>query len=285
MLFRHFFPAFVAVTSLLFTPSIFCHGDYHSVVARLGDEIAADPVNTSLRILLAAAHVEHGEWDLCLGELATIHCLAAGVHATGNLAGKALLGKGEIPGALAELDAFLADEPHHQDALASRARALLRAGRAEEAVRDYFGALASPASPELHVEAVEALRRLNRLEEAHRLAEAAVVATAGDPAALMCAVDIAIEAGEIDAAIVHLENLRRTWPRPEPWMMEKARILAEAGRSEESLAAWRELYEHLVALPNLERAQPFLNEAFAASRRALGLPEPAVVVAPPASDR
>jgi tetratricopeptide (TPR) repeat protein len=251
-------------------------------VARLAEEIAARPDDAELRLLLATAHAEHAEWELCLEEVARISALDPAVR-TGHLSGKSHLGKGDLDTALADLDAFLAAEAAHRDALASRARVLLRLGRGEEALADYLAALEGGADAELHVEAIEALRRLGRRDEAHLLAEEAVARTGGDPSVLVCAIGAATESGKVDAALAHIDVLVRTWPRPEPWMMEKAELLAEAGRAGESRAAWRELHEHLMALPNLERAQPFLAGPLAAARRALGIVEPTAVVAPPSS--
>jgi hypothetical protein len=66
-------------------------------------------------------------------------------------------------------------------------------------------------------------------------------------------------------------------------MQRKAELLAEAGRATEARDAWRVLHDHLLALPNLERAQPFLVETLATCRRALGIEAPVGVVAPPAN--
>lgn len=278
----HAVAALAALALPAFPGSAFAHGAYHDVVAALNEKLAENPDDADLRFQLATAHAGHGEWEACLDEVAQVEALAPGKYRVGYLTGKSLAGKGLLEPALADLDAFLAAEPEHVAARIERARTLLRLGRNDSGFADYAAALERSSDPELHVEAVEALRRLGRPEEAHALAEAGVAKTKHDPALLVCAVDCATELGRTDAAITHLERLRMVWPRPELWMRQKAELLAEAGRKEESLAAWRELHDHLMALPNLERAQPFLAEPLAASRRALGLSSPAAVAAPPA---
>lgn len=260
----------------------FGHGAYHDVVAELSAKLALTPGDANLRFRLAAAHVEHGEWKACLEEVAKVEALSGGAIRTTYLSGKALAGEGKLVPALADLDAFLDAEPGHQLALIERARVRVKLGQVEAGHRDYAAALAKPAPAEVHVEAVEALRRHDRPEEAFDLAEAAVKETGGDPAALLCAIDCAASLGRTDEAVGHLEALMKKWPRPEPWMQRKAEILAAAGRREEAKAAWRDLHDHLLALPNLERAQPFLAGSLAACRIALGLPETAPVVAAPA---
>lgn len=279
----HAFAALAALALSTFSGSAFAHGAYHDVVAALNAKLAKNPDDANLRFQLATAHAGHGEWDPCLAEVARVEALAPGKYRTGYLTGKSLAGKGLLEPALADLDGFLAVEPKHVGARIERARALLKLGRSDEAFADYSAALKRSADPELYVEAVEALRRLGRAEEAHTLAEAGVKKTRHDPAVLVCAVDCATDLGRIDEALSHLERLRVVWPRPEPWMRRKAELLAEAGRKEESLAAWQDLYRHLMALPNLERAQPFLAEPLAACRRALGLSGSPAVAAPPAA--
>lgn len=258
------------------------HGAYHDVVAALNEEIALDPENVELRFRLATAHVEHGEWEPALTELAEVRRLSPDRGDLGYLSGKALSGTGKLDEALVALDDFLVKVPGHQQSLAERARVHLRLGRNDAAITDYQAALTDPAPAELHVEAIEALRRLGRGAEAHQFAEMAVKASRRDPGVLVCAVDCAVDVGEVDAALVHLDHLITVWPRPETWMLYKARLLGESGRREDCLTAWRELHGHLLALPNLERAQPFVVGILGACREALGIAAPAVVVAPPA---
>lgn len=262
--------------------SAFGHGAYHDVVAGLNAKLAVTPGDADLRFQLASAHVEHGEWQACLDEVAKVEALSGGAIRTTYLSGKALAGEGKLVPALSALDAFLDAEPGHQLALIERARVRMKLGQVEAGIADYSAAFANPAPAEVHVEAVEALRRNGRNKEAFDLAEAAVKETGGDPAALLCAIDCAASLGRTDEAVGHLEELMEKWPRPEPWMQRKAEILAEAGRRAEAKAAWRDLHDHLLALPNLERAQPFLAGPLAACRTALGFPETAPVVAAPA---
>ncbi len=269
--------------SLALVGSALGHGAYHDVVVGLSAKLAKNPNDAGLRFQLATAHAGHDEWDLCLAEVARVEALAPGKYRTGYLTGKSLAGKGQFGPALADLDGFLAAEPKHVGARVERARTLLKLKRNDDAFADYSAALKRSSDPELYVEAIDALRRNGRAEEAHGLAETGARKTRQDPAVLVIAVDCATDLGRTDEALAHLERLRRVWPRPEPWMQRKAELLAKAGRKEEALAAWRELHDHLMALPNLERAQPFLAKPLAACRRALGLSGAPAVAAPPAA--
>lgn len=264
------------------TRSALGHGAYHDVVSDLQERLLAMPDDILLRLQLATAHVEHGEWQACLEEVSKIEALAPGLHPTGSLSGRALAGLERFEEAVPLLDAHLAAHPGDPVALVARARVRLKQGRFEAGIEDYRAALLSPAKPELYVETCEALRRNGNTREALAVAREGVARCNGDPAILVCAVECADELGEVDAAITLLDRLQQVWPRPEPWMQRKAELLAKAGRREESAAAWRALHDHLIALPNLERSQPFLAEILAACRRSLGIAAPPAVVAPPA---
>jgi Flp pilus assembly protein TadD len=257
------------------------HGAYHDVVADLNARLLAAPEDHLLRLQLAKAHVEHGEWQPCLDEVAKIEKLAPGQQATGALMGRSFAGLGRFEEALKVLDAHLAKDPDDQSALVARARVRLKLGQVAGGLEDYRAALMTPASAELYVETCEALRRNGDGKAALAVAEEGLKACKSDPAILLCAVECATELGEIDAALSHLDQLQRAWPRPEPWMQRRAELLAKAGRAPEARAAWQALHDHLLALPNLERAQSFLVEPLAACRRALGIEAPVGVVAPP----
>jgi tetratricopeptide (TPR) repeat protein len=261
----------------------YAHGAYHDLVRGLEDDIARTPDNFEYRLRLAEAHVDHGEWEASLHEIDKIRRLAGGRYETRLFSGKALAAAGLLEESLRELNGFLESNPGDQSALVERARVGLRLGRNEEGCADYLAAIASPAKVEIYVEASEALRRLGRLVEALRCAEAGEDIGEGDPSALLCVLECAKELGRVETVVGTLDRLRRVWPRPEIWMQQKAEYLAEKGRAQESRAAWSELYDHLMLLPNLERAQPSLAGSLEDCRRALSLPVPTPVIAPPAA--
>jgi hypothetical protein len=72
--------------------------------------------------------------------------------------------------------------------------------------------------------------------------------------------------------------MRQSAPRPEPWMARRASILAQAGRIEESRAAWQALVDHLSALPNLERGSHAMSTLMEQAKQAL-----AALANPPAA--
>jgi hypothetical protein len=65
--------------------------------------------------------------------------------------------------------------------------------------------------------------------------------------------DLQLAAKDYDGALSRIDTMQKSAPRPEPWMAKRAELLADAGRVEESRAAWQALLTHLSTLPNLER--------------------------------
>ena len=69
----------------------------------------------------------------------------------------------------------------------------------------------------------------------------------------MKALELELMLGRYDDALARVEVLQKSAPRPEPWIARRASVLAQAGRFNESKAAWQALITHIQALPNLER--------------------------------
>jgi hypothetical protein len=89
------------------------------------------------------------------------------------------------------------------------------------------------------------------------------------PVLVLRLIDLEIGANDFSAALVRVETMRRTAPRPEPWMAKRASILAQQGRIPESRAAWQELITHLAALPSAERGSHAMSTLIEESRQAL----------------
>jgi hypothetical protein len=94
------------------------------------------------------------------------------------------------------------------------------------------------------------------------------------PALVLRALDLEIASKNFDAALRLIEECRQTAPRPEPWMARRAAVLAQAGRLEESRAAWTGLAEHLDSLPEQERTSYGMTKLRDEARHALGSATP-----------
>lgn len=264
---------------------VFGHGAYHDVVAALSAQLQRNPGNAATRYQLAEAHAGHDEWQACLREINIVERLAPGEYPTPYLRGFALHIAGRETEAKAVLDSFLAENPRHTGALTTRGRVLVKLGRPAEAAADLQQAvaLAHTPQPDLIAELASAYVKAGQTESALKALDAGLAAAGDVPSLLRCALEIETRAGALDAALLRIDALQKTAPSPEPWMAERARLLARSGRAPEARAAWLALRGHLLAMPNLKRGTPQNAALLAEARQALGESPPAQVVAPPAS--
>lgn len=254
------------------------HGAYHAVVEELSRKLEATPDDPSLHYKLACAHLEHGEWKEAREECGEVRRLAKDGFDVDLIEAKALAGEGSFADAKRVLDALLAARPEHAAAFAQRGRVNLGLDRRADARADFEQALRlDPRAP------VDWWLEAARAGDAAAILRRALVAHGDDPQLLAASLDAELAAGNIDQALERVELLKRSAPRAEPWMARRARILDAAGRPDEARAAWTDLRDRLLALPNLERGTPENAELLAESRRALGEGVPARVAAPPAS--
>lgn len=263
---------------LVFTPAAKGHGAYHVLVEEISRKLERTPDDPGLHFQLACAHLEHGEWKAAREECSIVRGLVDKGFDVDLIEAKALTGEGRLDDAKRLLDTLLATHPDHAAALAQRGKVLLGLDRAAEARADYDRALKleQPAPIEWWLEAarsgsaVETLRR-------------ALAAVGDDPQILDASLDVELAAGNIDEALERVATLKKTAPAVEPWIARRARILEMAGRADDARAAWIELRDHLLSLPNLERGTPQNSSLLAEAREALGDTAPAKAVAPPAS--
>lgn len=269
------------------TSLVWAHGDYHAVVDEIERALKKEPDNADLHFRLAVACQEHGEWTSALVELERAERLAPGKHPVVLIQGQALAKGAQWQAAETVLDEFLIAHPAHAKALAERGRVRMKLNRTDEATHDFRAALANSRHPEpdLFLETAEVLISQGDRSEAAQVLDQGITRLGHIPELLERAIEVAVADGQFEAALSHLEALRQT-QQPEEWLARKAGLLAQAGHQAASLVIWRELRDHLLALPNLQRGQPRLSRLLEEAQLALGgRPAPAVVLAPPATAR
>jgi predicted Zn-dependent protease len=169
------------------------------------------------------------------------------------------------------LDPVLAEHPEVTRAWLLRARATKWLGDAPASLADYREVLKrSPLpEPDLVLEVAEFMVAQEQEKEAEQVIVAGMAKLGPVPVLVLRAMDLEIAAKNFDAALLRVEEMRKTSPRPEPWMAKRASILAQAGRIDESRAAWEALARHLLALPNLERGSHAMSKLMEETRFAL----------------
>ncbi|MEO5712282.1 MAG: tetratricopeptide repeat protein, partial [Luteolibacter sp.] len=171
------------------------------------------------------------------------------------LKGQALELSGRLTEARSSIDEHIIRFPDHGRGYSSRARVLLKLGLQEEALADYRTALSKTpdAEPDLVQEAAMAMAAAGHDEEAIALLDSGLKRLGEIPSLMLKALEFEVKAGRFDSALSRAEAMKKSAPRPEPWMAKRAELLAQAGRNEESRSDWQALAVHLENLPNLER--------------------------------
>lgn len=248
------------------------HGAYDEELKRTDEQIAAYPQDGQHWFRRAFLNVLHGEWQTALIDLERADRLEPGKYATDWLRGQALMAGDKFEAAKAVLDEFLTQHPQHGGALMTRARVLMKLEQFETALADFRESLAKTPHPEpdLVIEVAEALVSQKHAEEAADLLDGHLKQNPHSLGLVMKALDLEISLGRVDAALSRVDALQKAAPRPEPWMAKRATVLTQAGRNEDAKAAWLELWEHLQALPNLERGSHAMLIIAEQAQQALG---------------
>ncbi len=277
--------AFCAFGVSALTPA-FGHGALHERIAELTGEILKNPADALLRFELAYVCFQHGDWPETLKQLDEIERIAPGQLPTPLLRGQALVAGGRMQAGRLQLDTFITSHPDHPAALVARARALSELGEDDACLADYRRALEKAPHPEadLYLETAEALAKRRRVDEAVSVLHGGVAKLGTAPSLLLAAIHLEIATNRFEEALAHVEAMRQSAPRPEPWMAKRATVLGHAGRSAEASAAWHDLLLHLASLPPLERGSAQMGLLAQQAQRALGqAASPPPVVAPPAN--
>jgi tetratricopeptide (TPR) repeat protein len=241
------------------------HGGYHERIDFLTKALKKTPSDSALRFELANLHGLHGDLKLALQNLDRVDALAPGKFPTDLLRGQAFLVAHDFGKAKEAFARQLASHPETTRAWLGRARAERELGQHPASLADYLEALKRTTSPEpdLIEEVAGALAANGKKKEALEVLAAGMEKLGNIPSLVLRAVDLEIETKDFEAALRRIEEARQAAPRPEPWMARRATILAQAGRIDESRAAWKALADHLASLPERERnsrAMTQLNE-------------------------
>jgi len=258
------------------------HGGYHERIAELTEEVKKNPSDPVLHFTLANLHGLHGDLKLALVNADRVDALAPGKFLTDLVRGDALLVANKFAKAKEALDRQLVSHPECARAWLLRARAEQRMGRDTASLSDYREALKRTASPDpdLVQEVAGALAQKGHQEEAAEVLAAGIEKLGKIPSLVLRALDLEIAMKNFDAALQRVEEARQKAPRPEPWMARRATVLAQAGRIEESLAAWKALAKHLDSLPDRERTSRAMSKLAEETRQALAKLESASATEP-----
>ena len=268
------FPCLIALTvSILLarTETAVGHGGFHERMDYLIEELAKTPSDPVLRFELAGLLAQHGDTQLALQSLDKVDALVPGKFPTDLIRGEAFLVARDFSKAKEVLGRQLTSHPETARAWLLRARAERELGQQAASFADYREALKRTSSiqPDVVQELADALAAANRQTEAVEVLNEGIQKLGKIPSLMLRALDLEIEMKDFDAALRRIEQARADAPRPEPWLARRATVLAQAGRSEESRAAWKALIERLDSLPQNERSSRAMTNLRDEAREAL----------------
>jgi tetratricopeptide (TPR) repeat protein len=251
--------------------SALAHGTSHELIEAASLAIAEKPEDAARYLRRAQLHLEHGDCNACLLDLADAERRQTEDLGAGLLRGRALAAGGRFAEAKVTLDIFLAAHPDHAAALMQRARALGALERNAEAAEDFVRAMALTPHPEPdHVfELADLLCRAGRHADALAAIDRALKATPGVPSLVERAVKIETACGNFDGAVRRIADAMQSVDVKEPLMARRATLLAQAGRIAESVAAWRELQLRIAAMPEAARDSHAMSSLALRTRHAL----------------
>ena len=263
--------ALIALSLLLPTVSVIGHEGLHELIDAQKVKVEKAPSDPALRFELASLYASHGELELALKNLDRVDALAPGKFLTDLVRSQAFLVVSDYAKAKAALDRQLASHPENPLPWLLRARAERHLGQDKASLADFREALkrASSPDPDLIQEVADALATGGYQGEAAQVLAAGIEKLGKIPSLVLRAIDLEIANKNFDAALRRVTEMQKDAPRPEPWMARRATILAQAGRIDESRAAWKALSDHLASLPAPERTSRAMTQFADEARQAL----------------
>lgn len=248
--------ALCAVALSIAAPPLAAHGELHNQIAEMDRQIAAQPDNTALLLRRAELHRIHREWALADQDYARVEALQPKHPEVQWLRARATLEAGKPQLALPELDRYLALYPDHATARLTRARALVALGRHPQAAADYALALERmpQPNPDHYLELVKA-QRDSGMSPAVQLAsiEKGINRLGFVPSLEDVALDIEMRAKRWDAALFRIDRQISVAARKERLLYRRGQVLAQAGRRDEAIAAFRASMHEIEKLPEALR--------------------------------
>lgn len=259
------------VAFFAFAGSMSGHGAAPDRLEAIASALRAEPDNPALLVEQADLLVEHGDHAVARRALDRADRLAPGRFPTDRVRARLFFEEGLLPESLACLDQAVAAHPDDTEARFLRARVLRATGELQKSLDDYLEACSRTefVAGDHAVEAADALAEAGKTSEAVSVLTKAVSSQGRMPSLLTRLIDLEIARGRTNEALAWVDAMRERAPRPEPWMVRRAELLAAAGRPEEAERAWTELDAHLRRLPSLERGSPLLRPVTERVARAL----------------
>ena len=230
--------------------SLYGHGDLHEQIEAVTRRLEQAPA-AELYLQRGELHRAHHDYPAALADYDRAEARDAKLDAVLLARGRALLEAGRYQEAEKALDRFIKRQPGHAASYLHRARAGMALKRFAQAAADYERSieLSATPSPDLYLERADALKAGGKREEALRCLEQGLAKLGPLVTLETAALEIEVELKRHDAALVRVDRLMTGAPRKELWQERKAAILAEAGRREDARQMYEQALASIAALP------------------------------------
>jgi tetratricopeptide (TPR) repeat protein len=151
------------------------------------------------------------------------------------------------------LDAFLVGQVNHAGGRTLRAELLEKKGDWKKAEADLRVAATASTEPHFATLHAQLLERHGRAAEAVRALDATSQARGRVPVLEQLALEIQERAGHTQGALIRLDKMITQEPRPDIWMIRKAKLLEKVGRTEEARTVWNQAAAAFEKLPAQKR--------------------------------
>jgi tetratricopeptide (TPR) repeat protein len=245
------------ILSVIRPTPVLAHADLDERIAAVTKEIAHNPQDAALYLKRGELHRFHGEWKAAAADYDRAARLDPQLAMVDLARGSMLLAAGQPRAAWTALGRFLAKQPHHAEALATRARAFVQLKQYRAAVGDFTQAIAfhSAPTPELYVERAQALAAQGdaQLDEAIRGLDDGMERLGPLVTLQLLVIDLELRRKGYDAALRRLAQVAAQSERKEKWLARRGEILVWAGRSEEAQKAFIQALAAIESLPMSRR--------------------------------
>jgi tetratricopeptide (TPR) repeat protein len=232
------------------------HGAVHEQIEALTQQIRQVPGNAGLYVMRGELFSEHGDWDAALSDYDRASRLNPSLSIVDFARGKTLFQAGQFASAKEAFDRYLVRQPHHTDALVSRARVLAQLGQLDKSVTDYARAIEELArmghpNPDYYFQRAQLVAAQGRshVVEALRGLDEGIAVLGALPTLQLYAIELELTMGRTDAALTRLDSMSvQQSSRPEAWLARRGEILEQGGRAEDARAAYGKALAALEAL-------------------------------------
>lgn len=252
--------------------ALHAHGDDQLLIEALTEELAKKP-DADLFIRRGELHRHHQEWTKAEADLIAAAKLDPSLTLVDFFRARVLLEAGAPQRAFPFIERYQKSAPDEPEGWYLRGEIAHTLGRSAEAAAHY----------------ADGIRRAPNPRPEHFLRRARILAsiTPRDPVQVLAALDegiarlgpvislvdyaieLEIEARNIDAALARIDRAMANLPRRERWLVRRGDLLVKAGRTPEAVAAYRAALAAIEELPERYRDTVPMEKLAADARASL----------------